>query len=748
MAKDKNSLHRAGRRVRMNPRAATNAAWIRRLAGTGLLMTGALAITVEAPAQQLTAGGLFRNPGVDIQGPAASGGRVILPSQDSPVIVRSRLVDVDFALLGGASTPAVDAAEWRSGTMVEFNLFDDTTVLAMLHEIVRNDSGSYSWVGYVAADPMSSVTLVINDGILVGNVTTSRGTYQIRPTASGHVVHETDQSLYPEELEPIPVEAPVKADAPTVDDGSLIDMLVVYTPAARIAAGGTAAMLNLIDLAITETNAAYASSNITPRLRLVHAEEVAYTEYGGASAFSNALSELRATADGVIDNVHTLRDTYGADAVQMLISDPTYCGLAYRMVVESAGFASSAFGVTAYNCATGYYSFGHELGHNQGSHHDRYVTGTDSTVFPYSFGYVHVGASAGTSWRTILAYGNLCSDTFGSGCTRVQYFSNPDVNYVDGNPTGVATSSANAASNRLSINNTAVTFANFREAVDAAPAAPTNLAAAAPSGTQIDLSWTDNADNETGFDLWRRQKNGGVWSSWTKQTLAANATSRSVTGLTAGKKYQFKLRATNGSGDSTWVTVIKTTSGPPAAPTNLAATSPNGTKISLTWTDNANNETGFHLWRRQKNGGVWSGWTTQTLAANKTAQTVTGLTAGKKYQFKLRATNASGNSTWAIVIKTTVSPPAAPSGLSATVVSGTKIDLDWTDNANNESGFDLWRRQKNGGVWSGYTKQTLPPNKISKRVAGLTPGKKYQFFLRATNAAGKSVWINVIKSTP
>jgi hypothetical protein len=280
------------------------------------------------------------------------------------------------------------------------------------------------------------------------------------------------------------------------------------------------------------------------------------------------------------------------------------------------------------------------------------------------------------------------------------------------------------------------------------PAAPSNFTAAAVSGTQIDLSWTDNANNESAFHLWHRQKNGATWGAWTKQVLAENATSQSVTGLTAGKKYQFKLRATNISGESSWVTAIKTAPVPPAAPSNFAAVALNGTKIDLSWTDNATNETSFDLWRRQKNGGVWSAYTKQTLAANKTSQTITGLTAGTKYHFKLRAANASGTSSWASVLKTTVAPPAAPSGLAAVVASGTKIDLSWTDNSNNETGFDLWRRQKNGGVWSGYTKQTVAANKTSQRVTALTPGKKYQFFLRATNAAGDSAWINAIKTTP
>lgn len=308
-----------------------------------VLSTGALAVAAGVtPAQQSTAGGLFLNPGADLPGPAAGGVQAAGRLQDDRVIVRSRLVDIDFGLLGGADTPLADPSEWRLGTIVELNLFDDATFLAMLDHVERNASGTYSWVGHIASEPMSSVSLVVNDGTLVGNVTTSRRTYQIRPAGSTYIVHQTDQSQYPPELPPIPVDSPpgvaaVGADI-AADDGSLIDMLVVYTPLARTNAGGTAAIEALIDLAITETNTAYASSGITPRLRLVHKAEVAYTEYGGSAAFNNALAELRATADGVIDNVHTLRDTYGADAVQMLISDPTYCRLAYLMVSESSGF--------------------------------------------------------------------------------------------------------------------------------------------------------------------------------------------------------------------------------------------------------------------------------------------------------------------------------------------------------------------------------------------------------------------------
>jgi hypothetical protein len=59
-------------------------------------------------------------------------------------------------------------------------------------------------------------------------------------------------------------------DQVAADSGNRFDVLVVYTAAARMAAGSTAAMQALINLGVAETNQAYANSGIIPRLRLVH----------------------------------------------------------------------------------------------------------------------------------------------------------------------------------------------------------------------------------------------------------------------------------------------------------------------------------------------------------------------------------------------------------------------------------------------------------------------------------------------
>jgi len=118
-------------------------------------------------------------------------------------------------------------------------------------------------------------------------------------------------------------------------------------------------MRNRIDLAITETNVAFNSSGVNTQIRLVHAyPDPDYVEASG-NAFSAALSDLRGTSDGKMDDVHANRTQFGADFVAMIIDDPQYCGMAYL-----GPRLDLMFSVTKWSCATGYYSFGHELAHN------------------------------------------------------------------------------------------------------------------------------------------------------------------------------------------------------------------------------------------------------------------------------------------------------------------------------------------------------------------------------------------------
>ena len=205
-----------------------------------------------------------------------------------------------------------------------------------------------------------------------------------------------------------------------------IDVAVVYTPAAREAAGGVAEIEAVIDLMIAETNQAYEASGVHHRVALVARSEVpSYTETG------DSLLDLRRLADpsdGHMDEVHVLRDR-GADLVHLIVDESDVCGRA-RIV--------GAFGVTQDVC--GGSTFAHELGHNMGLHHDRYVQRGGASAHP-AYGYVNqrtfgAGATRSSRWRTIMAYVDQCADSY-FYCSRLLRFSNPRQRY-DGAPLGIA----------------------------------------------------------------------------------------------------------------------------------------------------------------------------------------------------------------------------------------------------------------------------------------------------------------------
>lgn len=222
-----------------------------------------------------------------------------------------------------------------------------------------------------------------------------------------------------------------------------VDVLVAYSAAARSAQGGTASMLALINTAISESNSAYENSGVNLTLRLVHTMEVSEAESGN---FSTELSRLRIDGDGFYDSVHDARDLYGADVVVLIQNSGNACGIGYLLSLSSPN-AGYGFSVTARNCATGYYSFSHEIGHNMGLHHDPANAGAGAA---YSYSYGHRFGPTGNEYRTIMAY---------APGTRVRHFSNPQVNY-----SGYATGVHNAADNTRTLNQTGKLVAAYRQA--------------------------------------------------------------------------------------------------------------------------------------------------------------------------------------------------------------------------------------------------------------------------------------------
>jgi hypothetical protein len=85
------------------------------------------------------------------------------------------------------------------------------------------------------------------------------------------------------------------------------------------------------------------------------------------------------------------------------------------------------------------------------------------------------------------------------------------------------------------------------------PAAPSSLTGAALSPTQVQLGWSDNSGNETHFQLQRRVRNSGIWTSYALlASPAANATAYLDAAVSAGTTYRYRVRACNGTTCSAW----------------------------------------------------------------------------------------------------------------------------------------------------------------------------------------------------
>ncbi|MGZ3721707.1 MAG: fibronectin type III domain-containing protein [Bdellovibrionales bacterium] len=185
---------------------------------------------------------------------------------------------------------------------------------------------------------------------------------------------------------------------------------------------------------------------------------------------------------------------------------------------------------------------------------------------------------------------------------------------------------------------------------------------------------------------------------------------------------------------------------PPMAATNLTLHVASDQQINLQWKDNSSNEAGFRIERASASAGPFvSGIGTftpiKTADANTTSYIDGGLNPSTTYYYRVVAVNAAGsaaptNEQSATTASTPTTPPSPPSNLVATATAATIINLTWTDNSNNESGFKVERSANNGGSFTLLA--IAAADQTTYQDYNLDPLTTYTYRVRATNSIGDS----------
>ena len=233
-----------------------------------------------------------------------------------------------------------------------------------------------------------------------------------------------------------------------LEDGSVVDILVVYSVQARDAAGGVAEIELKILEGLNELNTAAAQSLVATTFRVVKMHEVVHSQSG---SLGTQLGRLRDPGDGVLDEVHALRDAHKADLVMLVVSAGDVCGIANIGIGPgNTPTPQNAFSVVSLPCITGPVSaFAHEIGHNMGLLHGYEENPCTNGSSRFAKGYEDPAGG----FNTVMGVG---------AAPRVLRFSNPLVDFA-GVPTGVAAGGPGAADSASALALSAPVVAAYRD---------------------------------------------------------------------------------------------------------------------------------------------------------------------------------------------------------------------------------------------------------------------------------------------
>jgi len=274
------------------------------------------------------------------------------------------------------------------------------------------------------------------------------------------------------------------------------------------------------------------------------------------------------------------------------------------------------------------------------------------------------------------------------------------------------------------------------------PFGPTGLSASGVVGKggayKISLAWTNNATNQTGYQV---ERSSDSTNFAIIVTVGPRATSYSDGTAISGAVYYYRVAAFNTGGNSPYSNVVLA-GGTLSAPGQLTPGVISASEIDLSWINTATNATAVAVERSTDNIAFTQ---ITSLSASSATYNDTGLNSGMTYYYRVRAQNSFGSSAYSNVASATTLGPAAPGNLHATAVSKSQVNLTWNDNSTNETGFVL-QRSTTGQAYT--TVVTTGSNITSYSDTGLSAGTKYYYQIQSFNSDGSSAFASTTVTTP
>ena len=489
----------------------------------------------------------------------------VVPLGDDPTL-DGWSIEVDHDLVRTAPQRLEIAAPDGRVLAVEMRVFED-----------RGD-GNAMWTGGYPELGYESVVLTLQDGYLLGRFGLPEGgTYWIRSggDGSGRLTEgratggNCGGGIVPEADPAFPAVEALRTDPPRrvvgASNHDRLDILMLYTASAaqRLDQAGWGTPAAFTQLAMDYLNLVLQNNQVDVSANMVHHQEA-------PAVLGQRTNPLRPLTSN--QEVHDLRVEHQADLVHLFFNtDAGLCGQAYLMVRgnTAANFWHQGYGITSVEggCvsaerlvpedeyANQFETFAHEIGHNLGANHDRDNTGIDpnDAVYPYAFG--HHNFTPQPNVKSVMSYNEGQQEP---------YFSTVRVR-----PGGWDLGVANERENERAVQQTVHIAVQFSDhlpepgepppepppPLEPRPRAPSGLQVIATGNSSVKLTWTDESNNENGFEVQSRLQ-GARWQ--TAQRVPADTESADITGLRSGGRYDFRVRSYNrgGRGSSNVVTLV------------------------------------------------------------------------------------------------------------------------------------------------------------------------------------------------